>query len=68
MVKLKKTQVKHLICNTWKGNGYVKLKRYTGDTKVFQCWDCDSEGEFYETVEKNNTIGDNNTNVTTKLH
>jgi hypothetical protein len=68
MVKLKKTQVKHLICNTCKGNGYVKLKIYTGDTKVFQCWDCDSEGEFYETVEKNNTIGDNDTDVTTKLH
>ena len=46
MVKLKKTQVKHLICNTCKGNGYVKLKIYTGDIKVFQCWDCDSEGEF----------------------
>jgi hypothetical protein len=25
---------------------------------VHQCWDCDSEGEFYETVEDNNLIDD----------
>ena len=66
MVKLKKTQVKHLICNTCNGNGFVKLKIYTGQTKVFQCWNCDSEGEYYETEENSNIISDNI--PTNKLH
>ena len=64
MAKLKKANVKHLICNTCNGNGYVKLKIYTGQSKVFQCWVCDSEGEYYETVN-NNFIDDGNSN---KLH
>ena len=66
MAKLKKARVKHLICNTCNGNGYVKLKIYTGQGKVFQCWDCDSEGEYYETTEGNDIY---DTNVdSNKLH
>ena len=46
-----------MICETCQGNGYVRVA--TGDTskdfrdnsEVQQCWDCESEGEFYETVE-----------------
>ena len=64
MAKLKKANLKHLICNTCNGNGYVKLKIYTGQSKVFQCWVCDSEGEYYETVN-NNFIDDGDSN---KLH
>ena len=64
MAKLKKANVKHLICNTCSGNGYVKLKIYTGQSKVFQCWVCDSEGEYYETVD-NNVIDDGDID---KLH
>ena len=64
MAKLKKANIKHLICNTCNGNGYVKLKIYTGQNKVFQCWVCDSEGEYYETVD-NNFIDDGDSN---KLH
>ena len=67
MAKLKKARVQITICPTCKGNGYLKVATETQDT-IHQCWYCDSEVEFYETVEKNNTIGDNNTNVTTKLH
>ena len=44
----------------------VKLKIYTGQTKVFQCWSCDSEGEYYETEENSNIISDNI--PTNKLH
>ena len=62
MAKLKASRVKKKICSTCKGNGYIRVS--TGDTsidfrnnsKVYQCWDCDSEGEFYETVEDNNDI------------
>ena len=52
MVKLKKGRVKIHICSTCKGNGFVKIiKTEDRESYVHQCWDCDSEGEFYETVE-----------------
>jgi DnaJ-class molecular chaperone len=46
------------ICKTCQGNGYIRIA--TGDTsrdfrdnsQVHQCWDCDSEGEFYEYFEQ----------------
>ena len=76
MAKLKIKQVKKYICDTCHGNGYVRVA--TGDTsldfrdnsQVHQCWDCDSEGEFYETVESDNLIGDTDGNGTysNKLH
>tara|TARA_R100000995_G_scaffold76625_1_gene46325 strand:+ start:550 stop:768 length:219 start_codon:yes stop_codon:yes gene_type:complete len=64
MVKLKLNRLKRIICSTCKGNGYIRVA--TGDTsidfrdnsQVHQCWDCDSEGEFYETIENNNLIDD----------
>ena len=48
MEKLKKAKVTIHICQTCKGNGYVKVAT-EGKDEVHQCWDCDSEGEFYET-------------------
>ena len=76
MAKLKIKQVKKFICDTCHGNGYIRVA--TGDTsldfrdnsQVHQCWDCDSEGEFYETVESDNLIGDTDGNGTysNKLH
>ena len=53
----KKAKVTIHICPTCKGNGYVKVATEDKD-QVHQCWDCDSEGEFYETVEDNNLIDD----------
>ena len=47
--KIKKAKVTIHICPTCKGNGYVKVAT-EGDT-VHQCWDCDSEGEYYETTD-----------------
>ena len=55
-----------MICETCQGNGYVRVA--TGDTskdfrdnsEVQQCWDCESEGEFYETVEVDNISNDAN--------
>ena len=57
MVKLKTSKIVKKICDTCHGNGYVRVA--TGDTtidfrdnsQVHQCWDCDSEGEFYETID-----------------
>ena len=63
MVILKKVK---MICDTCQGNGYLRVA--TGDTsidfrdisQVQQCWDCDSEGEFYETIETDNISNDAN--------
>ena len=63
MAILKKVK---MICDTCQGNGYVRVA--TGDTskdfrdnsEVQQCWDCESEGEFYETVEVDNISNDAN--------
>jgi uncharacterized protein YbaR (Trm112 family) len=63
MAKLKKARLKVHICPTCKGNGYLKVATEMGDT-VHQCWDCDSEGEFYET----NHDGLVDDGYSTKLH
>ena len=67
MAKLKKARVKHLICPTCKGNGFIKVTSLEHEEMVHQCWDCDSEGEFYETVESDNLIDDIDS-TTNKLH
>ena len=54
MVKLKKAEVKKVICPTCNGNGFVtNVDEEDGEKYVHQCWDCDSEGEFYEEVTDN---------------
>ena len=60
MAKLKVKQIRRHICPTCKGNGYLKVGTEWGET-IHQCWDCDSEGEFYETVD-DNLIDDSDTN------
>ena len=69
MAKLRKSRLKKLICPTCNGNGYVKIINDEDREKyIHQCWDCDSEGEFYETAD--NLIGDSNgdRNHDIKLH
>tara|TARA_R110002012_G_scaffold109399_2_gene253173 strand:+ start:9 stop:218 length:210 start_codon:yes stop_codon:yes gene_type:complete len=69
MAKLRKARLRKLICPTCKGNGYVKIiNEEDRESYVHQCWDCDSEGEFYETT--NNLIGDfdDDHNHDIKLH
>ena len=53
MAKLKVNRLKRYICPTCKGNGFVKVASIMEEDTVHQCWDCDSEGEFYETVDTN---------------
>ena len=68
MVKLKKYKLKKFVCPTCKGNGFVRITNFEADEMIHQCWDCDSEGEFYETSD--NHIGDSNSdrNHDIKLH
>ena len=68
MAKLKLSRVRKYICDTCHGNGYVRVATLNGNpsddfrdkSEVHQCWDCDSEGEFYEIVDDSNLIGDAN--------
>ena len=55
MAKLKVNRIVKIICNTCKGNGYIKV-----EDNVHQCWDCDSEGEFYVDIGVDSLIGDTN--------
>ena len=68
MVKLKKYKLKKFVCPTCKGNGFVRITNFEADEMIHQCWDCDSEGEFYETSD--NLIGDDDSdrNHDIKLH
>ena len=47
MVKLKKYRIHKAICDTCDGNGFVKVVHVDEKEHVHQCWECDSEGEFY---------------------
>ena len=71
MEKLKKYRVHKAICPTCNGNGYVKIMKEEVEPHIHQCWDCDSEGEFYvhepETFQPDNGT-DPVTDDDVKLH
>ena len=71
MAKLKKYRVHKAICPTCNGNGFVKIMKEDIKEHVHQCWDCDSEGEFYvhepETFQPDNAA-DNMADDVIKLH
>ena len=73
MVKLKKYRVHKAICNVCNGNGFVKITDREDPKEVnnHQCWECDSEGEYYihepETIQPNNYV-DSVTGNDVKLH
>ena len=60
MVKLKKYKLHKAICDVCKGNGYVKVIHVDKTEHIHQCWECDSEGEFY-VYEDNPIYGNRNT-------
>ena len=47
MARLKKYRVQKAICDVCNGNGYVKVVQVDKKDHIHQCWECDSEGEFY---------------------
>ena len=64
MVKLKKYIVHKAICDVCKGNGYVKVIQVDEKEHVHQCWECDSEGEFY-VYQPKTLISDNDVDSVT---
>ena len=70
MEKLKKYNVRLVYCPTCKGNGYLKVGTEEGET-IHQCWDCDSEGEFYvhqPKIYESDNGSDTTTDDDGKLH
>ena len=69
MVKLKKYRIHKAICDVCKGNGYVKLVHVDEMDNIHQCWECDSEGEFYvyEPKVSQYDVDDNNDRNTDKF-
>ena len=70
MEKLKKYNVHTAICPTCKGNGYLKVGTEEGEA-IHQCWDCDSEGEFYAyepEVSQYDVVDNDNRTVNKLLH
>lgn len=71
MEKLKKAKVTVTVCPTCKGNGFLKVGTEEGES-IHQCWDCDSEGEYYvhepETIQPDNTADLFADDDTVKIH
>ena len=69
MVKLKKSRVHKEICDVCNGNGYVKVVHVDEKEHVHQCWECDSEGEFYvyEPKMASDDVSDNGGRTINKL-
>ncbi len=49
MAKLRKSRIHKAICDVCNGNGFVKItdEEDPSEVNIHQCWECDSEGEFY---------------------
>ena len=71
MEKLKKAKVTVTVCQTCKGNGFLKVGTEEGES-IHQCWDCDSEGEYYvhepETIQPDNIADLFADDDTVKIH
>jgi|TARA_Y100000817_G_scaffold311119_1_gene302783 DnaJ-class molecular chaperone len=71
MVKLKKYRVHKAICDVCNGNGFVRItdKEDPKEINVHQCWECDSEGEFYvyESKMASDDVFDNDDRNTDKF-
>ena len=71
MVKLKKYRVHKAICDVSNGNGYVKIMKEDKKSHVHQCWECDSEGEFYvykSEISQHDVVDNDNRNTDKFLH
>ena len=69
MARLKKYKIHKTICDVCNGNGYVKVVQVDKKDHVHQCWECDSEGEFYvyEPKVSQYDVDDNNDRNTDKF-
>ena len=73
MAKLKKYRVHKAICDICNGNGFVKItdRETPSEVNLHQCWECDSEVEFYvyePPMASNNDATDGTCNTGKFLH
>jgi len=73
MVKLKKYRVHRAICDVCNGNGYIKIvdREDPREVNIHQCWECDSEGEFYvyeSKVSEHDVVDNDNRTINKLLH
>ena len=73
MVKLKKYKLYKAVCDVCNGNGYVKIvdPEDLKEANIPQCWECDSEGEFYvyeSELSQHDVVDNNNRNTNKFLH
>ena len=73
MVKLKKYRVHRAICDVCNGNGYIKIvdREDSKEVNIHQCWECDSEGEFYvyeSKVSEHDVVDNDNRTINKLLH
>ena len=49
MAKIKINRIHKAICPVCNGNGFIKItdNEDPSQVNIHQCWECESEGEFY---------------------
>ena len=71
MAKLRKSRIHKAICDVCNGNGFVKItdEEDPSEVNIHQCWECDSEGEFYvyESKMASDDVFDNDDRNTDKF-
>ena len=73
MAKLKISKVHKAICDVCNGNGFIKItdEEDSNEINIHQCWECDSEGEFYvheSEISEYDDVDNNDRNTDKLLH
>jgi len=71
MAKLKISKVHKAICPICNGNGFVKIIKEDKEPHIHQCWECESEGEFYvheSEISEYDDVDNNDRNTDKLLH
>ena len=71
MAKLKISKVQKAICPICNGNGFVKIIKEDREPHIHQCWECESEGEFYvheSEISEYDDVDNNDRNTDKLLH
>ena len=70
---MEKQETTNNICQVCKGNGYIKIPdpEDKKEINIHQCWECESEGEFYvheSEISEYDDVDNNDRNTDKLLH
>ena len=73
MAKLKLSRVHKAICHICNGNGFIKIvdQEDPSEVNIHQCWECESEGEFYvleSEISEHDVIDNDDRTINKLLH